>query len=140
MISPSAHSYYTGMIPGFVSGTYDESALAIDVDWLTRAAGGGTFYEGSAAAVAADGRSVTLDNGDVIECDLVSADVGSEPSGMRDVPGAAEHTFTARSIDRSRAGLLSWSSNTPLHVRTSVAPRQTLLRLSGVVAVRWSRR
>ena len=102
VISPSAHSHYTGMIPGFVSGAYAESALTIDVDWLTRAAGG-TFQEGCAAAVAADGRSVTLENGDVLECDLVSADVGSEPSGLRDVPGLAAHAFTARPIDRSRA-------------------------------------
>ncbi len=102
VISPSAHSYYTGMIPGFVRGSYSEPALAIDVDWLARAAGG-TFQEGCAATVAADGRSVTLANGDMLECDLVSADVGSEPSGLRDVPGAADHSFTARPIHRSRA-------------------------------------
>jgi len=102
VISPTAHSHYTGMIPGFVRGFYPESALAIDVDWLARAAGG-TFLEGCAVTVAADGRSITLDNGDVLECDLVSADVGSEPSGMRDVPGAADHAFTARPINRSRA-------------------------------------
>ena len=102
LISPTAHSHYSGMIPGFVRGSYEESALAIDVDWLARAAGG-TFHEGCAAAVAADGRSVTLENGDVLECDMVSADVGSEPSGLRDVPGAADHAFAARPINRSRA-------------------------------------
>ena len=32
VISPSAHSHYTGMIPGFVRGSYTESALAIDID------------------------------------------------------------------------------------------------------------
>jgi len=31
VISPSAHSHYTGMIPGFVRGSCGESALAIDV-------------------------------------------------------------------------------------------------------------
>lgn len=103
VISPSAHSHYTGMIPGFVRGSYGEAALAIDVAELTRAAGG-TFQEGCAATVAGDGRSVTLENGDIIECDMVSADVGSEPSGLRDVPGAAEFAFTARPI--SRAGAL----------------------------------
>ena len=86
VISPSAYSHYTGMIPGYVRGSYAESVLAIDVAGLTRAAGG-IFHEGCAAAVAADGRAVTLDNGEVLECDLVSADVGSEPSGFRDVPG-----------------------------------------------------
>ncbi len=35
VISPSAHSHYTGMIPGFVRGSYTESALAIDVDCET---------------------------------------------------------------------------------------------------------
>ncbi len=102
VISPSAHSHYTGMIPGFVRGSYAELALAIDVAWLARAAGA-TFQEGCAATVAADGRSVTLENGHVIECDFVSADVGSEPSGLRDVPGAAEHSFTARPIERATA-------------------------------------
>jgi NADH dehydrogenase FAD-containing subunit len=101
VISPSAHSHYSGMIPGFVRGAYTETALAIDVDALARAAGG-TLREGCAATVAADGRSVTLEDGDVLECDLVSADVGSEPSGLRDVPGAAQHAFTARPINRAR--------------------------------------
>ncbi len=102
VVSPSAQSHYTGMIPGFVRGSYEECALTIDVDSLTRAAGG-TFRQGCAAAVAADGRSVTLENGDMLECDLVSADVGSEPSGWRDVPGAASHAFTARPISGARA-------------------------------------
>ncbi|MEO7361568.1 MAG: FAD-dependent oxidoreductase, partial [Gemmatimonadaceae bacterium] len=106
VISPSAHSHYTGMIPGFVRGSYGQSALAIDVAWLARAAGA-TFQEGSAALVAADGRSVTLENGEVIECDLVSADVGSEPSGLRDVPGVAEHAFSARPIARAKALVLA---------------------------------
>lgn len=102
LISPSAHSHYTGMVPGFVRGSYAESALTIDVQRLARAASG-TFREGHAATVAADGRSVTLENGDVLECDLISADVGSEPSGLRDVRGAAEHAFTARPITRAKA-------------------------------------
>lgn len=102
VISPSANSHYTGMIPGFVRGAYDESVLAIDVAGLTRSAGG-TFQEGCAATVAADGRSVMLDNGEVLECDLVSADVGSEPSGLRDVPGAVDHSFTARPINCARS-------------------------------------
>ncbi len=102
VISPSAHSHYTGMIPGFVRGSYEEFALTIDVAWLTRAAGG-TFHEGCAATVASDGRSVELEDGHVLECDLVSADVGSEPSGWRDVPGVADHAFTARPIERAMA-------------------------------------
>ena len=102
VISPSSHSHYTGMIPGFVRGEYDPDALTIDVAALARAAGA-TFREARARSVAADGRGVTLEDGETIGCDLVSADVGSVPSGIDRVPGAAEHGYGARPLERAQA-------------------------------------
>lgn len=102
VISPSAHAHYTGMIPGFISGRYPEEALTFDIAALTRAAGG-VFRQGRAATVAADGCSVTLDDGEVIACDLVSADVGSVPAGLHTIPGAESYTHGARPIVRARA-------------------------------------
>ncbi|MBA3890844.1 MAG: FAD-dependent oxidoreductase [Gemmatimonadaceae bacterium] len=102
VISPSAHSHYTGMIPGFIRGRYSEGALAFDIAALARAAGA-VFCEGRAAEVAADGRSVTLEGGELVACDLVSADVGSVPAGRDSVSGVREFTFGARPIARARA-------------------------------------
>lgn len=102
VISPSSHSHYTGMIPGFVRGRYSADALTIDVAALARAAGA-TFREARARSVAADGRSVTLEDGETVGCELVSADVGSEPFGVDRVPGAAEHAHGARPLERAQA-------------------------------------
>lgn len=102
VISPSAHAHYTGMVPGFVQGRYAERALTFDIAALARAAGA-TFREARAAEVSADGRAVALEGGDIVPCDLVSADVGSVPAGMHSVPGAETHTFGARPLTRARA-------------------------------------
>lgn len=100
VICPSPQAHYTGMIPGFVQGRTSASALTIDVAALTRAAHAG-FRAGRGEAVAADGRSVTLEGGEVVECDLVSCDVGSVPGGLHQVPGAEAHAYGARPIERA---------------------------------------
>ena len=102
VISPSVHSHYTGMVPGFIRGHHESDALTIDVAALARAAGA-TFREGRVRSIAADGRGMTLDDGDAVACDLVSADVGSVPHGLDRVPGAPKHTYGARPLARAQA-------------------------------------
>lgn len=101
LISPYAHHHYSSMVPGFLQGTYAERDLAFDLPALCRAAGA-RFHEAHAERVDPAGRWVEVD-GARLECDLVSADVGSAPAGIYDVPGVQEHAFTVRPMSRAVA-------------------------------------
>ena len=96
LVSPSAFHHYSGMAPGFLQRTYPERALAVDLPRLCRAAGA-RFQEAYADVVDPAGLWVEV-NGSRIECDLVSADVGSAPAGWNDVPGAREFAIPLRPV------------------------------------------
>ena len=96
LISPSAFHHYSGMAPGFLQRTYEERELAVDLPRLCHAAGA-RFQEGYADTVDPTGRWVEVD-GTRIECDLISADVGSAPAGLDDVPGAREFAIPLRPV------------------------------------------
>ena len=96
LVSPYPHHHYSGMVPGYLQGTYAERDLAFDLPALCRAAGT-RFVEASAERVDPAGRWVEVD-GARLACDLVSADVGGAPAGYGEVPGAREHTWTVRPI------------------------------------------
>lgn len=101
LVSPYPHHHYSGMVPGYLQGTYAEGDLAFDLRALCRAAGA-RFVEASAERVDPNGRWVEVD-GARLACDLVSADVGGAPAGYGEVPGAREHTWTVRPVTRAVA-------------------------------------
>lgn len=101
LVSPYAHHHYSGMVPGFLQSTYAERDLAFDLPALCRAAGG-QFREAYAERIDPAGQWVDVD-GTRMECDVVSADVGSSPAGIREVHGAQEHAFTVRPMTRAVA-------------------------------------
>lgn len=101
LVSPYAHHHYSGMVPGFLQSTYAERDLAFDLPALCRAAGA-QFREAYAERVDPAGQWVDVD-GTRMECDLVSADVGSSPAGLHEVRGAQEHAFTVRPMSRAVA-------------------------------------
>lgn len=101
LVSPYAHHHYSGMVPGYLQDTYAEQDLAFDLPALCRAAGA-RFREAAAECIDPGGRWVDV-GGERIECDLVSADVGSAPGGIDDVPGAREYALTVRPMTRAVA-------------------------------------
>jgi selenide,water dikinase len=101
LVSPSTRHHYSGMVPGYLQGLYRERQLVFDLPALCRAAGA-RFREAYAGEVDPAGRWVAVD-GARVECDLVSADVGSGSLGLGDVPGAAEHAVPLRPITHTVA-------------------------------------
>ena len=100
LISPFNHHQYSGMVPGYLQGEYQESDIAFDLPRLCRAAGA-RFIRGFATRVDAAGRFVEVD-GQRITFDIASVDAGSAPVGM-DVPGVQEHACTVRPMNRALA-------------------------------------
>lgn len=100
LVSPFERHHYSGMVPGFLQGTYRESDLAFDLPAIARRAGA-RFLRGWAKGI--DVAARTVDMGDErVPFDVLSVDVGSEASGM-DTPGAREHAFTVRPMSRAVA-------------------------------------
>lgn len=99
LISPSPLYYYSGMVPGYVQGTYADGALRIDLAALCRVAGA-TFREAAVEQLDGGGRWVDV-GGERMPCDLVSLDVGSDARGLDGVPGARAHAATIRPMERA---------------------------------------
>lgn len=100
LVSPFAHHHYSGMVPGFLQGTYAEAQLAFDLTALAARAGA-RFVEAPAERIDVAARTVEV-AGERIAFDLLSLDIGSEAAGL-ETPGVREHAATIRPMNRAAA-------------------------------------
>jgi selenide, water dikinase len=87
LVSPDALTAYSGMVPGVIAGHYPAAACLIDVQRLAQSSNV-RFIAASAVALDPGQRRVTLDNGSVLDYDLLSIDVGATPrvpDAMREI-------------------------------------------------------
>lgn len=89
VVSPAALAPYSGMVPGWLAGTYGYEEICIDFAALAAAAGA-TLIADELRALDAPARRLHLDSGAVLECDWLSLNVGStlHPPDVSDVAGA----------------------------------------------------
>jgi selenide,water dikinase len=100
LISPFERHHYSGMVPGYLQGTYEESDLAFDLREIAARAGA-RFVQAPAERIDAGARTVEV-AGERIGWDLLSVDVGAEPAGLG-IPGVREHAFSVRPMSRAVA-------------------------------------
>jgi pyridine nucleotide-disulfide oxidoreductase family protein len=77
LITPSPHHYYSGMLPGWMVGQYDETECRIDLRPLAQRARVRVVFD-RVAGMDAQRRCVALSDGRHLDYDLLSLDVGSE--------------------------------------------------------------
>ena len=95
LVSAGRFAAYTGMVPGFLAGRYEESELRFDLAALAAAAGA-EFVDGAVDAV--DGAARMVGVGDRrIAFDACSLDVGSAAAGAN-VAGVANHAIVLRPL------------------------------------------
>lgn len=82
LITPGAQAWYSGMMPGLIAGRFRAEDCAIDLEPLCRAAGIELVID-EVEALEADGRRLALRSGSVIDYELLSLDVGSNPPAPR---------------------------------------------------------
>jgi selenide,water dikinase len=98
LVSPGPRHHYSGMVPGYLQGTYREDELTLDLAWLCARAGA-RLVTALATGLDVGARAVLV--GDArLAFDLLSLDVGSEPAGL-ERPGVREHAVPVRPIDRA---------------------------------------
>jgi pyridine nucleotide-disulfide oxidoreductase family protein len=99
LVSPDSHHHYSGMVPGYLQGTYAEPQLRFDLEALCDLAGV-RFRRGRVVAVAPGSGTITLEEGASLPFDMISFDIGSVPAGL-DTPGVREHAATVRPMSRA---------------------------------------
>ncbi|MFQ5877017.1 MAG: FAD-dependent oxidoreductase [Acidobacteriota bacterium] len=115
LVSPAERHHYSGMVPGYLRGTYAEGEIAFDLPALVRRAGG-RFIRARASAVEPGARRVRLEGEGGVHYDLVSFNVGSSPAGadseavrrhaalVRPMSGAVELHARIRALARAPGG------------------------------------
>ncbi|MCC8432571.1 selenide, water dikinase SelD [Reyranella aquatilis] len=96
LIGRDIETPYSGMIPGFVAGTYTFDECHIDLARLC-AWNGARLIHAEAVGLDRLNRQVLLKDRPPVSYDLVSLDVGSSPS-MAAIAGAAEHATPVKPI------------------------------------------
>ena len=117
LITPFARQMYSGMVPGLVAGHYRAEQCAIALQPLADAARV-QLIEGSAVALDAAARRVTLADGRVADYDVLSLDTGAVMDRDQ-LPGAREHGLFVRPIEhfvRLLDGLLDLAARRVLDV------------------------
>jgi len=76
LVSPLAQAPYSGMVPGWLAGTYRYDEMVIDFRALC-AASGARWVAAEVTALDADARRLQLSNGDTLAYDLLSLNIGS---------------------------------------------------------------
>ncbi len=89
LISPTAHTPYSGMLPGHIAGHYTFDEIHIDLVRLAEAVGA-RFIEAEATGIDRSAQEVQLSTGRRVPYDTLSINIGST-SEVRGLPGAAEH-------------------------------------------------
>ena len=89
LLSPSRFQYYSGMFAGFVEGLYSLEQIRIDLAKLASRAGI-KWVPGSAVKIDPHLQIVFTDQGETLDYDMVSFDIGSLTSG-EEISGVAEY-------------------------------------------------
>ena len=97
LVTPFERQMYSGMVPGVVAGHYTAQDCVIPLRPLAQAAGV-NFRQARAVRLDAVARRVTLDDGGVLDYDLLSLDTGAVIHRGQ-LPGAAEHALFVRPIE-----------------------------------------
>jgi selenide, water dikinase len=101
LLSSGTLHHYSGMVPGYLRGTYSERQIAFDLPPLLERAGG-QFLAGQARAVDPGSQKVVLADGRSVDYDLVSFGVGSSTRGGR-ADDVRAHAWTVKPIGRAVA-------------------------------------
>ncbi len=76
LVDPQRHLYYSGMVPEYLGGVYEEDEMRIDLARMARAAGA-TYVQARARAIDPTDRTVETASEGAIPYDVLSVDVGS---------------------------------------------------------------
>jgi pyridine nucleotide-disulfide oxidoreductase family protein len=99
VVAPAPLHHYSGMVPGYLQGTYTEEEIAFRIPELAERAGG-RFVQAKALGIDPRSRKVRLEGAPEIPYDLVSFAVGSNTAGV-EAPDVAPHAQRIKPIGKA---------------------------------------
>lgn len=99
LVSLDRRHLYSGMVPGYLQGQYEEEDITFELPALAARAGG-RFVHAAVAAVDPGTREIALEGGGTLPYDLVSFNIGSRTAGD-DRPGVREQAALVKPISRA---------------------------------------
>lgn len=107
LISEGDHQYYSGMLPGMVSGFYEAEECRIDLSKLCAHAGV-QFIKARAVQLDAAARSLVLHDGARITYDQISLDTGSKTRALKVVDADKDLArFSSLKVNLAKEGVLA---------------------------------
>jgi selenide, water dikinase len=121
LVTPYPQVLYSGMLPGFIAGHYQQNECHINVATLAHFAKCEVI---SAHAVGIDGNNhrVQLHNGETLGYDLLSINIGSTPR-LDGVPGAKQYALPVRPAEKfwiAASRMLAEAANRPTSLQIAV--------------------
>jgi selenide,water dikinase len=98
LVNPTTHTPYSGMLPGLIAGHYSYRQCHIDLPALARTAGC-RYVAAAVIGLHADAKLAFCDNGEMLEYDVASIDIGSTPATLG-IAGASRHGLKVKPTDR----------------------------------------
>ena len=89
VVNPTTHTPYSGMLPGLIAGHYTFAQCHIDLPALAQSTGC-HFRKAAVNGLHADAGMAFCDNGETLQYDVASIDIGSTPVTLG-VQGAGRH-------------------------------------------------
>jgi len=134
LISPDRWQYYSGMVPGWIEGTYSLDQCRIDIRALLESTAI-DFIEQAAVDLDADTQTISLHNGERISYDLLSIDIGSEIRPLLSKSGGpsltdTHHQLSIKPLTSFSDGWLSLIK----HLRTTTESSFSLAVIGGGAA------
>ena len=82
VVQPDAYHYYSGMGPGMLGTVYAPEEIRFATKFIVEKQGG-SFVQAKASLIRAQERKVSLDNGQELEYDILSCNVGSSVPAIK---------------------------------------------------------
>jgi selenide, water dikinase len=98
MICEGDRSFYSGMLPGSTANIYDPKQIQVELGPVAKWCKA-DFIQKRVTKIAADNNQVELDDGTVVDYDVLALNVGSKTRNTFKTPGVLEYSLTTRPIN-----------------------------------------
>ena len=101
LVTNSSHTPYSGILPGYVEGVYQDEDLHIDLRHLAAAANA-RMIVATVTGMDADLKKIYFDDRPALRFDMLSINIGGQPS-LAAIDGAAKHAIPVKPIAKFQA-------------------------------------
>lgn len=98
MICEGDRSFYSGMLPGSTANIYKPKQIQVELKPLAKWCKA-DFIEKRVEKIIGDENKIELDDGEIVEYDVLAINVGSKTRNTFTTPGVLEHSLTTRPIN-----------------------------------------